>query len=168
MLNELMSHGNRRYLKSTALRTLTVPILQELFTSYVAFRQHVGEISVQSVCLFESFPHQKINSISNSDTAFTNRGDWSNITLVPTWGNATEFDAYGREWCHNVIAKIAALENVEGGKVVGVKGYFNGSMGDEKSTLVYAGNYERLRELKKKYDPEFVFRKWFPIVPADS
>jgi hypothetical protein len=179
MLNELMSPGSRRYLKATGLRHLTVPILAEIFNSYAQFRQHLGDISIQSVCLFEAFPRAKINSVSNTATAFTNRGDWFNITLVPTWGTSPEYDTYGKEWVHGLVGRIAQLEKEsegedvgkdaeEGGAVVGVKGYFNGSMGDEKISLVYAGNYARLREVKRKYDPEFVFRKWFPIVPADS
>lgn len=36
----------------------------------------------------------------------------------------------------------------------------------DKAKLVFAGNYERLQGIKKKYDPESIFNKWLPIIPA--
>jgi len=40
-------------------------------------------------------------------------------------------------------------------------------MGNEKSSTVFNVNYPRLRALKRKYDPDVVFKKWFAIEPAD-
>jgi hypothetical protein len=36
----------------------------------------------------------------------------------------------------------------------------------ENAQGLWGPTYGRLRELKRKYDPEFVFNKWFPIPPA--
>jgi FAD/FMN-containing dehydrogenase len=30
----------------------------------------------------------------------------------------------------------------------------------------FGDNYERLQMLKQKFDPELIFNKWYPIVPA--
>jgi Berberine and berberine like len=171
LINDLTAHGTRRYLKATALKHLTVPVLQALYDGFVEFSQHVGPASVLSVCVFEYFPRQAFNSRPRDSTAYNNRGDWFNITLSPNWGDEVEFDQYARDWVHRLVEKIGDLEKADevvkpGEEVVEKHGYFNGSMGDEKSTIVYGDNYPRLRELKKKYDPEFVFRKWYPIVPA--
>ena len=44
--------------------------------------------------------------------------------------------------------------------------YPNISAGNESAHVdVFAQNYDRLSEVKAKYDPQLVFRKWFPIVP---
>lgn len=35
-----------------------------------------------------------------------------------------------------------------------------------KAAAVFGVNYKRLQEIKKKYDPDLVFNKWFVITPA--
>ena len=37
--------------------------------------------------------------------------------------------------------------------------------GDLKAAQVFPA-YERLQRLKKRYDPENTFNRWFPITPA--
>ena len=35
-----------------------------------------------------------------------------------------------------------------------------------KAEALFRENYPRLQELKKKYDPENIFNKWFAITPG--
>jgi FAD/FMN-containing dehydrogenase len=35
-----------------------------------------------------------------------------------------------------------------------------------KAESLFLENYPRLQELKKKYDPENIFNKWFAITPS--
>jgi FAD/FMN-containing dehydrogenase len=44
--------------------------------------------------------------------------------------------------------------------------YANYSLGAEDPRIVFGESYERLQQLKAKYDPSNVFHKWFPITPA--
>jgi len=37
---------------------------------------------------------------------------------------------------------------------------------EDKARLAFGENYERMREIKRVYDPDAVFNKWFPIPPA--
>ena len=43
--------------------------------------------------------------------------------------------------------------------------YSNYGLGDERVRDVFGAHYDHLSELKAKYDPHLVFRKWFPITP---
>jgi FAD/FMN-containing dehydrogenase len=172
MLNPMMSPGTRRYMKSTAVRHLTVPIFRAMFDAYVEYTQSVGPDAVTSACLIETYPRAKINSVPNDACAFDNRGEWHNITLLPNWNNRVDLDAYSKNWVHALVDQLAELEKQDehiskDQRVVGSKGYFNASFGNEKPSLVFGDKLPRLRELKRKYDPNHVFNKWFPIVPAD-
>jgi len=35
-----------------------------------------------------------------------------------------------------------------------------------KAKILFGDNYPRLQQLKRKYDPDLLFSKWLPIVPA--
>jgi FAD/FMN-containing dehydrogenase len=36
----------------------------------------------------------------------------------------------------------------------------------DKAKAAFGENYPRLQGIKKKYDPDNIFNKWFPITPA--
>ena len=42
----------------------------------------------------------------------------------------------------------------------------DGSAPIDKSEVNFGSNYKRLQEIKKKYDPDVVFNKWFVIKPS--
>ena len=171
LLNAMLDHGTRRYVKATAIQHVTVPIVQCMFDNFVKLMNHIGPESRESAILIEYLPYAKYCSVSNDAMAYNNRGAWLNCTITPNWANNLAFDAYAKEWVYDLIAQLEEVEKKDEtvskeDEVVGKRGYFNGSMGDEKSQLVFKLNYPRLQQLKKKYDPDMVFRKWYPITPA--
>ena len=42
----------------------------------------------------------------------------------------------------------------------------DGEVSQDRAKVAYAENYPRLQKVKKEWDPEMFFNRWFPIVPA--
>lgn len=38
----------------------------------------------------------------------------------------------------------------------------------DRAKVLFGSNYPRLQTLKRKYDPEVIFKKWFAIRPASA
>lgn len=87
-----------------------------------------------------------------------------------------------REWATAQTQAVrSADEKLSGHSLAGTRGvglhfssfdlgsdcrqYANYGLGDERVRDVFGANYERLSQLKAKYDPTLVFKKWYPITP---
>ena len=157
-------------MKATAVNKMTVAVLQTLLAKLTELTTHLGPESFHTALIYEHFAMAKIRSKDEYATAFNNRGNWTGISLLPAWQSA-EQDGFVREWIRGAVDALAEVERADdtlAEVVVGKRAYYNGSTGDEKVTQVFGGNYARLRKIKSKYDPEMLFRKWFPIVPAEE
>ena len=42
----------------------------------------------------------------------------------------------------------------------------DGVLVKNKAATLFGDNYPRLQDLKKKYDPENIFNKWFAVTPS--
>ena len=125
----------------------------------------------QTMISIEFFPPKKIVSVPRDATAFYQRGDWIDWHAMVGYGQRADLDGWVRDWAHRLTGKIVELEKADDGvsedrKTCGQRGYwYMGNDVDRKQ--LWGTNYERLRVLKKKYDPDSVFHTWFPIEPAD-
>ena len=143
-----------------------------------------------SMTLFEYFPVTKVNSVPNGATPFC-RYPGYNVLSVTRWEHDTlDNYKYGRDTTReltSIISKgqgeLAGYENTGYGNY----GWFhltttlvvaniiasdsdaatetNGTS-RSKAECLYGPNYQRMQQIKKKYDPEIVFDKWFVITPA--
>ncbi|KAF5328536.1 hypothetical protein D9758_017945 [Tetrapyrgos nigripes] len=173
MENERTQHGSCIYQKGIAQRTLDYPSLQQAFDKVVELTSPENDFSL--VLVFEYFNLDKINSIPTEATAF--RRDQSATILVNfVWNeNTPENLQRARKGAGELVNIIGSAQTKYGTTKVEMLGYTNydpeGVTGSneanpDKALLAFGNNYSRLQQIKKKYDPDQVFNKWFPIKPA--
>jgi FAD/FMN-containing dehydrogenase len=164
--------GIRRYQKASAVARLTLPITLAFVDGIADFINHVGvEDGSQTMISIEFFPHKKVLSVPRDATAFYQRGAWLDWHAMIGYGQRADLDGWVRDWAQRLTDKIVELGKEDDGipedlKTGGRNGYW--FMGDDVGRKqLWGTNYDRLRALKGKYDPNSVFHSWFPITPTD-
>ena len=99
-----------------------------------------------------------ITRVGLSDTAFSLRQRGYEVDIICTWSNPTE-KASAVQWVKSLRDNLQPFAH-------GV--YVNqlGETSDELVRAAYRSNYERLAEVKRKYDPNNVLRRNQNIKPA--
>ncbi|KAI9001297.1 FAD-binding domain-containing protein [Trametes punicea] len=120
--------------------------------------------------LMEYVPLHAVNAVPDDATAYR-RGLTSNV-LCAVYAKRDGEDAlaYARDAARELTALFA-------GRSEDNLGYGNyspdsdalptgGTVPVDKAKVLFGSNYPRLQQIKRKYDPDMLFRKWFAITPA--
>jgi FAD/FMN-containing dehydrogenase len=154
--------GDRKLFKAAAFASLAPARFAALFAAFSdLMAQHPD--AKGSALILELHPHTAVCSTANDATAFGNRGAWFNLNASLRWA-APAHDGAMRAWAAAQVDALRAAEPA-GAACAGPAAYANYGLGDERARDVFGGNYARLQRLKARFDPDGVFRKWFPIVP---
>lgn len=151
MFDEGMTKGNRWYSKAHLLNTLTNDAIDTIL-------QYTKKIPGPfSVAYLEPLGGA-INRIKANETAFPHRNSAYSFHIFAGWstpGNDTEPIKWAKEF-HQ-----AMIPYTNGGAYVNLLGY------DDKDRIsgAYTSNHKKLREIKKKWDPENLFRSNHNIKP---
>ncbi|KAG8897041.1 hypothetical protein FRC00_004900 [Tulasnella sp. 408] len=118
---------------------------------------------------FEFYHYDKIASVPTEATAFAHRAPVYNALVTTQWEKAA-FTAVAQAATRELADTIARAASTDLATNIGYPNYADGVAGQNKtdtySKLAFGANYERMQEVKKMYDPESVFSKWFAIQPA--
>ncbi|KAG8889182.1 hypothetical protein FRB98_005524 [Tulasnella sp. 332] len=127
-----------------------------------------------SALFYEFYAYDLMAKESVDATAFALRTT-NKLALIGIYGYAEEWTPEAKQAVKDIQACISSSSTEE---AKGSIGYLNHSYlstldKPEKETDVIARrafgpNYPRLQQLKRKYDPEMVFNKWFCIKPAEE
>ena len=166
---------------SSVMVPLDPVYFESMFNDFVDFLKMVPDAG-KSIVVFEVYNPYPTMQVGQTTTAFSDRGRQINVQVVPTW-TKKENDDVCRGWCRNLSRKMAdEFERRKGDKdvdevtkkSVGIYPNYDGKLSNVCSMNVnsqlkgfglspkqlYGVNYERLVELKEKYDPDNLFRKF--------
>jgi FAD/FMN-containing dehydrogenase len=145
---------NRRYWKGHFVRELPDELLDELLRRIVALERPPGEVLIESL-------HGAPKDADASDAALGFRGAAFNISAMADWRDPALDDTY-IAWARDTAAAIEPW-SVSGG-------YANYMQADEPIERVRAAfgdeAFERLRALKRLYDPDNILHRNQNIAPS--
>lgn len=144
--------GNRWYTKSHVLRELSDEAIETLLF-------HAKDLPGALTMVYLEEYGGAIGRVDEKATAFPHRKAPYSLHIFPGWQGASE-DARNIEWArdfHQAMARYAT-----GGA------YVNLLEGDEDDSrrAAYGTNYEKLAQIKRKYDPTNLFRHNQNIEPT--
>ncbi len=154
MLDAAFPKGARNYWKSHFLDSLADQAIDTMVERFAACPTPMGQI------LFEHF-HGAGTRVPVSDTAFAMRGVGFNALVLGEWLDPAHDEPCIR-WTRETFAALQPF--------VGERRYLNYLAADDPAdralAAAYGPNIERLRALKKRYDPGNVFHLNVNIPPA--
>jgi FAD/FMN-containing dehydrogenase len=114
--------------------------------------------SPMSAIVFEHF-HGAVTRVGVADTAVPHREKGWNLAMASVWMDPVDTEA-NISWTRDSFA--ALQEHFSGGRWLN---YLADDEGHDAVRAAYGPNYDRLVEVKRRYDPENVFRLNHNIVP---
>jgi FAD/FMN-containing dehydrogenase len=145
-------HGSMNYWLSSFTTGLSDGLIDTMVDRFASVP------SPMSAILLEHF-HGAVTRVGPTDTAVPHREEGFNLLLPSVWMDAADNDA-NLAWTKDTFA--AMREFFTGSRWLN---YLGDDQGDDAIRAAYGPNYERLATLKRRYDPENVFRHNHNIAP---
>ena len=141
---------------------------------------------INCTIIFEYYSPGAIRAIPNGTMAFNRTGKATAIIMLQWDNTVADHSRRAREVAYELAVSILGDKSLlndplwfgygnYGERPVSLSGpskfkpFVDGDGPDDmkdRALSAYGPNYSRLQRVKREYDPENVFNKWFPIVPA--
>lgn len=176
LTNHLVTPGRGFYFKGTVHKSQHYSSISEAFEHLIKTTCPSPHPPLQATVLFEYFPLSKINSVPNGVTAFL-RHPTPGVLILVAWEQDSETDndmsmamvesarTLSNELC-DIIGKTATQDGVTNIQKFGYTNYYAPAAERDIAKVAFGDNYPKLQSIKKRYDPENIFNRWFPITPA--
>jgi len=164
LANELTAPGDRKAFCDVHVNRIDISTFREAFDSYVKFTNENPTTKLTFIS-YECHSYDKFASIPSNTTAFPHRKPFYNVVILQRWKEEKD-DKLVYSWAKN-IQEILSKDG-DNDKTLYVN--FEVNIGtleykEEKLKRFFGENLERLKELKRKYDPNVFFRKGIVIWP---
>ncbi|KAH7010996.1 hypothetical protein EDB80DRAFT_640217 [Ilyonectria destructans] len=148
----------------SVLMPLDADIIAEAGRRFLDFITSHNDMT-KSILAFEFFPTAAIRATPHEATAFANRGEHYLAVMGLMYDDAsrdTEVRAFKRELSDYIITTCG----YHGERAPGDPAPFYLNLEHESLSPedAFGDHVQRLRELKRKYDPENVFHKWHGVI----
>ncbi|OCH95989.1 FAD-binding domain-containing protein [Obba rivulosa] len=162
-LNDKAAHGRNYYMKG-AYHAPDFNLPERAAKAFDLITRLTEGGGYDAFIACELVPTYAVNRVADDATAFR-RGRRSNVVCNFTWDDdSPEKHAFARAAAAQLVSILADSKPSEN---VGY-GNYSDVTAQDRAKLLFDTNYPRLQELKRKYDPDMVFNKWFAITPAVS
>jgi len=163
--NAQLQHGDAHYMKGVTQTKLPVDAFQSILDLVVPVSPKEGEPELAVIAEYHGL--KKMLSVPAEATAFR-RVPGNNVLLLATWKKLNQENT---KLAHDGIKSLADLiASSNTGRSTGYGNYNDEEVSDgaakDRSVALFGESYPKLQALKKKYDPENVFSRWFKITPA--
>jgi FAD/FMN-containing dehydrogenase len=156
LLDASLPRGAFNYWKSQFVAALSDDCIRTLVDCFERCPSPMGQIVIEDL-------HGAGTRVPVTDTACTLRVAGFNVVIVSQWSDPKDTErciAWGRATYAALKPYLAPTRYVN---------YLDAAdEGDDPAAMVYGPNYPRLRELKRKYDPENLFHMNVNIRPLQS
>lgn len=153
LLDGAFPDGNQNYWKSTFLHELNDGAIEILV-------QHANQAASPLTAIVIEYYGGAASRVGQMETAFSHRAAEYNVGILAQWSDPKD-SAQHVAWARGLAG---ALQQFSTGSLLN----FLGEEDQATITSAFGANYDRLREVKKKYDPENFFRLNQNIEPAGS
>ncbi|KAG8898866.1 hypothetical protein FRB99_007089, partial [Tulasnella sp. 403] len=122
-----------------------------------------------SIVMYDFYGYDKVAKTPVESAAYAQRHSATRVLLGLVWTDE-EFTPHARDAILNLKQAVSSASTKEAQEAVGHVNYSDIYSGcnetDEHARKLFGANYARLQELKRKYDPDVVWNRWFVIRPA--
>jgi FAD/FMN-containing dehydrogenase len=153
LLDGAFPKGALSYWKAQFLTDLSDDAIKAIIDGFDACRLPMSQIVIEHF-------HGAATRVPIGDTACTLRTEGFNVVIAGQWTDAKETES-GKGWCRNTFK---SLERFFGG--TRYVNYLEDDVAGDPAATVYGSNYTRLKQLKKKYDPDNFFHTNVNIRPT--
>ncbi|CAG8738603.1 9083_t:CDS:2 [Funneliformis caledonium] len=163
LANPFMTHGDRKAIRGAHFTHLSIANVREVLDSYIKFTD--DPTRNQTFISFEFYDSKKFASVTADSTAFAHRKPLYNAVITQRWLNEQD-DEIMNSWSKNIQEIIYRDGDGEQSLYSNFESTMDHTDNKEERLIRYFGaNLEKLKELKRKYDPNVFFRKGLVIWP---
>jgi FAD/FMN-containing dehydrogenase len=153
LLDGAFPKGALNYWKAQFLTDLSDDAIKALVAGFDACQLPLCQIVIEHF-------HGAAARVPVVDTACTLRVQGFNVVIVGQWTEPKDTDA-GKGWCRNTFKSLEPFFGA-----TRYMNYLEDDVAGDPAALAYGPNYARLKQLKKKYDPDNFFHTNVNIRPA--